>query len=69
MIACPSLQINLPRRQCTIGEMLLNEGDLFALDGNTGAVYAGQLSVTSERLEAVLNTIASWQTATGAQRE
>jgi pyruvate,orthophosphate dikinase len=64
LIAFPGLQINLPRWQCTIGEMLLNESDRLALDGNTGAVYACQLSVTTERLEAALRTIASWQIAT-----
>jgi pyruvate,orthophosphate dikinase len=64
--AFPGLQINLPRRQCTILEMLLNEGDLLALDGNTGAVHASQLSVTTERLEAALRTVASWQIATAA---
>jgi hypothetical protein len=43
-----------------------NEGDLLALDGNTTAVHAGQLSVTTERPEAALSTIASWQIAKAA---
>jgi pyruvate,orthophosphate dikinase len=66
LIAFPGLQINLPRRHCTILEMLLNEGGLLALYGNTGAVHAGQLSVTTERLAAALRTVASWQIATAA---
>ncbi len=66
LVACPSLEIDLERRQCRIGSMLLNEGELLALDGNTGAVHAGRLSVTTERPEAALKAIASWQVATAA---
>ncbi len=45
---------------------LLDEGDLLALDGNTGAVHAGKLDVATERPEAALKAIASWQIATAA---
>jgi pyruvate,orthophosphate dikinase len=69
LVACLGLQIDLARRQCRIGTTLLDEGDLLALDGNTGAVHAGQISVITERPEAALRTIASWQLATAAARE
>ncbi len=45
---------------------LLDEGDLLALDGNTGAVHAGKLDVATERPEVALKAIASWQIATAA---
>ncbi len=67
LVACPGLKIDLVRRQCTIGAMVLNEGDLLALDGNTGAVHAGQLTVTIERPDAALRTIASWRLAEPAR--
>jgi hypothetical protein len=50
-------------RQCRIGDTLLNEGDMLALDGNTGAVHAGTLAVVQERPEAALATIAGWRSA------
>ena len=61
LVGCPSLDIDLSRRQCRIGGTLLKEGDMLALDGNTGAVHAGQLTITTERPDAALRTIASWQ--------
>ena len=63
LVGCPGLVIDLVRRQCTVGGTLLNEGDTLALDGNTGAVHAGQLTVTTERPEAALKAIASWHQA------
>jgi len=61
LVGCPDLEIDLARRQCRIGGVFLNEGDMLALDGNSGAGHAGQLSVTTERPDAALQTIASWQ--------
>ena len=66
LVACPGLEIDLERRQCRIGDVLLKEGDMLALDGNTGAVHAGKLNVVTERPEAALKTIASWRLATAA---
>jgi len=63
LVACPRLEIDLGRRQCRIGDTLLDEGDMLALDGNTGAVHAGKLAVVQERPEAALATIAGWQSA------
>ena len=63
LVACPRLEIDLERRQCRIGDMLLNEGDMLALDGNTGAVHSGKLAVVQERPEAAVATIAGWRSA------
>ena len=60
LVACPDLEIDLERRQCRIGGTLLDEGSMLALDGNTGAVHAGELSVEIERPTAALASIASW---------
>ena len=63
LVGCPGPEIDLKQRQCRIGTTLLDEGDLLALDGNTGAVHSGQLNVTTERPEAALKVIAGWQLA------
>jgi pyruvate,orthophosphate dikinase len=63
LVACPRLEIDLDRRQCRIGDTLLNEGDMLALDGNTGAVHGGKLAVVQVRPDAALATIAGWRLA------
>ena len=61
LVACPDLKIDLDRRQCEIGDTVLNEGDLLSLDGNTGAVHLGRVTPVIERPEKALAAIASWR--------
>jgi pyruvate,orthophosphate dikinase len=61
LVACPGLKIDLDRRQCKIGDSVLNEGDLLSLDGNTGAVHLGRLTRLIERPERALAAIAAWR--------
>lgn len=63
LVACPGLEIDIGRRQCWIGSTILDEGDLLALDGNTGAVFPGSLAILTERPDAALAAIAAWQAA------
>ena len=66
LVACPGLEIDLERRQCRIGGMLLDEGAMIALDGDTGAVHAGKLAILTERPEEALSTIAAWRLSAAA---
>jgi pyruvate,orthophosphate dikinase len=61
LVACTNLAIDLERRQCKIGNAVLNEGDLLSLDGNTGAVHLGRLAPVIERPEKALAAIADWR--------
>jgi pyruvate, orthophosphate dikinase len=61
LVGCPGLVIDLARRQCTIGDILLNEDDLLSLDGDTGAVHAGRLTQVTERPDRALAAIADWR--------
>ena len=63
LVACPGLGIDLSRRRCQIGGTVLAEGDFLSLDGNTGAVYPGQLTPLTERPERALAAIAAWRRA------
>jgi pyruvate,orthophosphate dikinase len=65
LVACPSLEIDVGRRQCRIGGMVLNEDDFLSLDGNTGAVHAGRLAPVTERPETALAVVAGWRRAAG----
>jgi hypothetical protein len=56
----------MTRRQCTIGGIVLNEGDLISLDGDGGVVYPGQLAIVTERPDRSLAAIASWREARAA---
>ncbi len=66
LVACPGLEIDLPRRQCRIGGVVLDEGSMLALDGNTGAVHAGRLAIEIERPVEALAAIARWRAAAAA---
>jgi pyruvate,orthophosphate dikinase len=63
LVACTELHIDMTRRQCTIGGIVLNEGDLISLDGDGGVVYPGQLAIVTERPDRSLAAIASWREA------
>jgi pyruvate,orthophosphate dikinase len=69
LVACPGLAIDLDAPQCRIGGKLLDEGNMLAIDGNTGAVYAGNLMVVTERPEAALAAIARWPGAPGDAKD
>ncbi len=43
------------------GEQVLAEGDTLSIDGNDGAVYAGELTVVTERPERELAVIGRWR--------
>ena len=65
LVVCPNLTIDLERRQCKIGDAVLNEGDMLSLDGNTGAVHLGRLTPLIERPEKALAAIAAWRAVAG----
>jgi pyruvate,orthophosphate dikinase len=69
LVACPGLQIDLDRRQCEIGGTTLTEGDFVSLDGNTGAVHAGRLSLLAEKPERALEIIAGWRHADSPKKQ
>ncbi len=67
LVACPTLEIDLEKRQCRIGGTLFDEGDFLSLDGNSGGVYAGRLAPLTERPERALKAIAEWRRAAAAR--
>lgn len=69
LVGCSALRIDLPHRQCQIGDTVFDEGDLLSLDGNTGAIYVGELRPVMERPERALAAIASWRPAKRRQTE
>jgi pyruvate,orthophosphate dikinase len=61
VVNCTDLVIDIPRHRCTIGQVTLREGEMISLDGNTGTIYRGEVSVRSERPSDLIATVKSWQ--------
>ncbi len=61
VVNCTDLVLDIPRHRCTIHNVTLREGEMISLDGNTGAVYKGQVTVRSERPSVMIATVKSWQ--------
>jgi pyruvate,orthophosphate dikinase len=61
VVGCEGLRIDDNEKTCTIGGQAFVPGDLLAIDGDTGAVFAGQVAVRRERPEAALARISAWR--------
>jgi len=61
VVNCTDLEIDPPRHQCRIGRIMLREGETISIDGNTGAVYRGQVTVRSERPDELIVRVRGWK--------
>jgi pyruvate,orthophosphate dikinase len=61
VVGCRALRLGHGSRQCSIGDRAFREGELITIDGETGHVYAGPVSVAIEKPREALATIARWQ--------
>ena len=61
VVNCTDLRIDIPRHRCSMGDISLREGETISIDGNTGAVYKGGVTVTSERPSDLTAAVRSWQ--------
>ena len=49
LVGCSQLSVDAEARACAIGERRFREGDVITLDGDAGAVYAGEVPVVVDR--------------------
>ena len=61
VVNCTDLLIDIPRHRCTIRGVTLREGETISIDGNTGSVYKGQVTVSVERPSDLIRVARSWQ--------
>ncbi len=61
IVGCHELFLAADGRKCRIGDQWFSEGDALSLDGNSGRVYRGTLSVIVEKPEQYLATIRQWK--------
>ncbi|MBL6938985.1 MAG: pyruvate, phosphate dikinase [Alphaproteobacteria bacterium] len=67
IVGCPALAFSADGKSCVIGGRRLSSGDIITLDGDSGHVYVGAMSVVETRPEAELLLIETWKKATTIQ--
>jgi pyruvate,orthophosphate dikinase len=63
LVGCEALTVAADGRSCRIAGQPLHEGDIVTLDGESGAVYRGEIATVEERPSAALAKIAAWRAA------
>src|SRR5438477_4872039 len=57
---CDALSLDLEARTATIGAHTLNEGDVITIDGGTGRVIVGEVSLVPPQINEDFQTILEW---------
>jgi pyruvate,orthophosphate dikinase len=57
---CEALKINYHTKTVTVGQTIINEGDLLSIDGTTGRVILGIVPMKDPELSAEYLTLLSW---------
>ncbi|MGC9554843.1 MAG: putative PEP-binding protein, partial [Thermoplasmatota archaeon] len=57
---CDGLYINEDKGQCRIGDQVLREGEVITIDGSTGEVMQGELTLVPPSFAAETETFLSW---------
>jgi pyruvate, orthophosphate dikinase len=60
VIGASNMSINLPDRTISVGGTVLAEGDWITLDGTTGEVFAGNLSLENQPVPKEIATLLAW---------
>jgi len=62
VVGASAIKIDLEKRQLTVGETVVKEGDWISVDGTTGEVFIGQIPTVSPTLEeqTELLTLLTW---------
>jgi len=63
LVGCEALTVAADGLSCRIAGQRLHEGDIVTLDGESGAVYPGEIATIEERPSAALAKIAAWRAA------
>lgn len=69
LVGCEQLAIDADGRKARLGAQSFAEGDLIALDGNSGAIYLADLPIRTETAQRELDIVRSWQTLRGSDDE
>ena len=70
VVGASAIKIDLERRQMTVGEAVVKEGDWISVDGTTGRVFIGKIPTVSPSLEeqTELLTLLTWADEISARK-
>lgn len=57
---CNDIVVNVSAKKLIIGDMVLNEGDVITLDGNTGEVILGEMEMQDPEMDDDFKTVMQW---------
>ncbi len=71
VVGASAIKINLEKRQMTVGETVVKEGDWVSVDGTTGKVFIGKIPTSSPSLEeqTELLTLLKWADEISARKD
>jgi len=71
VVGASAIKINLKKRQMTVNDIVVKEGDWISVDGNTGKVFIGKIPTISPSLEEQtdLLTLLKWADAISARKD
>lgn len=65
---CGSLELDEERKEFTVGNITVSEGDYISLNGSTGNVYLGELNKSDSGLTDEFKMILDWSSEIGAMK-
>lgn len=60
IVGCEKLTIDYEKKQFTVGDIVVREGEYITLDGSNGYVYRGELKLVDPKLPAAYETLMKW---------
>lgn len=57
---CEAIKIDLAAKQFTVGDTVVNEGDIITIDGSTGEIMLGEISMIDPELSSEFQLLLSW---------
>ena len=66
IVGCPDLSVDLPQRRCSLAGRWLSEGEVLSIDGQSGDVYVGPVTVELEKPVEYVARVARWRASRAA---
>jgi pyruvate,orthophosphate dikinase len=60
VVNCIALTIDTARHRCAIGDVVFHEGDTISIDGDTGHIYRGTVTIVEKRPTELLDRVRGW---------
>ncbi len=57
---CGALRIDYAKKQMTVGDKVIKQGEVITIDGSAGAVYQGRVPMQNPELTGDFNTLMTW---------